>query len=45
MGNSYKILVGTPEGKRPLGRPRLGWEDTIKKDLREIVLGVWIGFI
>jgi hypothetical protein len=28
--------VGKPEGKRPLGRPRLGWEDNIKIDLREI---------
>jgi hypothetical protein len=30
MRNAYKILVGKPEGKRPLGRPRLGWEDNIK---------------
>jgi hypothetical protein len=29
-----RILVGTPEGKRPLGRPRLMWKDNIKKDLR-----------
>jgi hypothetical protein len=29
-------LVGRPEGKRPLGRPRRGWEDDIKLDLREI---------
>jgi hypothetical protein len=29
-------LVGTPEGKRPLGRPRRTWEDNIKMDLREI---------
>jgi hypothetical protein len=34
--NAYRILVGTPEGKRPLGRPRLRWEDNIKIDLREI---------
>jgi hypothetical protein len=32
----YRVLVGTPEGKRPLGRPRLRWEDNIKLDLREI---------
>jgi hypothetical protein len=32
--NAYRILVGKPEGKRPLGRPR--WEDNIKMDLREI---------
>jgi hypothetical protein len=32
--NAYRILVGKPEGKRPLGRPRLRWEDDIKMDLR-----------
>jgi hypothetical protein len=32
----YRVLVGRPEGKRPLGRPRCGWEDNIKMDLREI---------
>jgi hypothetical protein len=31
----YRILVGRPEGKRPLGRPRRRWEDNIKIDLRE----------
>jgi hypothetical protein len=40
----YKVLVGKPEGKRPLGRPRRRWEDGIRKDLREIALRVWIGF-
>jgi hypothetical protein len=40
----YKVLVGKPEGKRPLGRPRRRWEDGIRMDLREIGLGVWIGF-
>jgi hypothetical protein len=42
----YKVLVGKPEGKRPLGRPRRWWEDGIRMDLREIGLGggVWIGF-
>jgi hypothetical protein len=34
--NAYRILVGMPEGKRPLGRPRHRWVDSIKKDLREI---------
>jgi hypothetical protein len=34
--NAYKILVGNPEGKRPLGRPRRRWVDNIKMDLREI---------
>ncbi|KAJ4431812.1 hypothetical protein ANN_20417 [Periplaneta americana] len=34
--NAYRVLVGRPEGKRPLGRPRRRWEDTIKMDLREV---------
>jgi hypothetical protein len=33
--NAYRILVGKPEGKRPLGRPRRRWVDNIKMDLRE----------
>jgi hypothetical protein len=33
---AYRILVGKPEGKRPLGRPRRRWVDNIKIDLREI---------
>jgi hypothetical protein len=37
--NAYKILVGNPEGKRPLGRPRRKWEDNIKLDIREIGRG------
>jgi hypothetical protein len=40
----YKVLVGKPEGKRPHGRPRRRWEDGIRMDLREIGMGVWIGF-
>jgi hypothetical protein len=32
----YKVLVGKPEGKRPLGRPRRKWEDGFRMDLREI---------
>jgi hypothetical protein len=32
--NVYRILVGKPEGKRPLGRPRSSWVDNIKMDLR-----------
>jgi hypothetical protein len=35
----YKVLVGKPEGKRPLGRRRRRWEDGIRMDLREIDLG------
>jgi hypothetical protein len=40
----YKVLVGKPEGKRPLGRPRRRWEDGIRMDLGEIGLGdvAWI---
>jgi hypothetical protein len=40
----YKVLVGKPEGSRPLGRPRRRWEDGVRMDLREIGLeGVdWI---
>jgi hypothetical protein len=36
--------VGKPEGKRPVGRPRLRWEDNIKMDLQEVLCGVmdWI---
>jgi hypothetical protein len=43
--NVYRLLVGKPEGKRPLGRPRRTWLDNIKMDLFEIGLGgvVWIG--
>jgi hypothetical protein len=44
-GRGEKIVqVGKPEGKRPLGRPRRRWEYGIRMDLREIGLGVWIGF-
>jgi hypothetical protein len=35
----YNILVGRPEGRRPLGRPRRRWEDNIKMNLREIGFG------
>jgi hypothetical protein len=34
--NAYRILMGKPEGKRPLGRPKRRWVDNIKMDLREI---------
>jgi hypothetical protein len=40
----YKVLVGKPEGRRPLGRPRHGLENEITMDLGEIGLGVRIGF-
>jgi hypothetical protein len=43
--NVYRLMVGKPEGKRPLGRPRRRWIDNIKMYLLEIVLSVvdWIG--
>jgi hypothetical protein len=37
---AHRVLVGKPEGRRPLGRPRCRWEDNIKTDLREVD---WIG--
>jgi hypothetical protein len=36
MLNTYDILVGKPEGKRPLGKPRRRWEDNIRMDLRRM---------
>jgi hypothetical protein len=39
MRDAYKILVGKPDGNRPIGRPRRRWEDNIKMDLREIGFG------
>jgi hypothetical protein len=43
--NAYRSLVGNPEEKRPLERPRRGWVDNIKMDLGEIGLGDvdWVG--
>ena len=35
----HRVLVGKPEGKRPLGRPRRRWEDNIKMDLQEVGRG------
>jgi hypothetical protein len=35
-GNTYRVLVGKPEGKRPLGRPRHGWENNIKMEVKVI---------
>jgi hypothetical protein len=40
------ILVGRPEGRRPLGRPRRRWEDNIKMDLKEVGCGMdWIELV
>jgi hypothetical protein len=43
--NSHRLLVGMPEGKRPLGRPRRRWVDNIRMDLGEVIWGDvdWIG--
>jgi hypothetical protein len=43
--NGYRLFVGKPEGKRPLGRPRRRWVDNIRMDLGEVGLGDvdWIG--
>jgi hypothetical protein len=39
----YRILVGRPEGRRPVGRPRPRWEDNIKMDIQEVGWGMdWI---
>jgi hypothetical protein len=38
-GGLYRVLVGKPEGKRPLGRPRLRWEDNIEMVLQEVRYG------
>jgi hypothetical protein len=42
----YRVLVGRPKGKRPLGRPRCNWEDNIKKDFRDVgidgVSWIWL---
>jgi hypothetical protein len=42
--DAYRVLVGRPEGRRPLGRPRRRWEDNIKIDLQEVGWGCmdWI---
>jgi hypothetical protein len=42
--NVYRVLVGNPERKKPLVRPRRRWENGIKTDLREIGWGMWSGF-
>ena len=38
---AYRVLVGKPEGKRPLGRPRRRWVDNIRMDLQDV--GMWTG--
>jgi hypothetical protein len=41
----YRVLVGKPEGQRPLGRSRRRWEDNIKMDFQEVRFGGWNGSI
>jgi hypothetical protein len=46
--NAYRLLVGKPEGKRPLGRPRRRWVDNIWTDLGDVRWGdgvMWTGFV
>jgi hypothetical protein len=38
--NAYRVLVGKPEGKRPLGRPRRRWVNNIKMDLKDGMVGI-----
>jgi len=40
---AYRVLVDKPEGKRPLGRPRHGWEDNISRIFREWDVELWTG--
>ena len=42
---TYRVLVGIPEGKSPLGRPRRRWKDYIEMDLQEVEYGCWTGLI
>jgi hypothetical protein len=45
--NACRLLVGKPQGKRPIGRPRSGWVDNVRMDLEEVRWGDvdWIGLI
>jgi hypothetical protein len=43
--NAYGLLVGKPEGKRPLGKPRRTWVDNIKMDLVEMGWVMWTGLV
>jgi len=38
----YRVLVGKPEGKRPLGRPKRRWEDNMKRDHQEVDIYIYI---
>jgi hypothetical protein len=43
--NAYRLLVGKPEGRRPLARPRRRWLDTIRMDLVEVDEVIWTGLV
>jgi hypothetical protein len=43
--NAYRVLVGKPEGKRPLGRPRRRWVDNIRMGLGEMRWVMWTGLV
>jgi hypothetical protein len=43
--NAYRLLVGKPEGRRPLGRSRRRWLDDIRMDLVEVGWGMWTGLV
>jgi hypothetical protein len=45
MRGIYRVLVGTTEGKRPLGRPRRRWEESMKMDLQKVGWRAWTGLI
>jgi hypothetical protein len=40
---AYRVLMGKPEGRRPLGKPRRRWDDNIEMDLQEVGWGAWTG--
>jgi hypothetical protein len=43
--NAYRLLLGKPEGKRPLGRPQHRWVDNIRMDLGEVDGVMWTGLV
>jgi hypothetical protein len=43
--NTYRVLVGKPEGRRPLGRPRRRWLDNIRMELVEVDSVMWAGLV
>jgi len=43
--DAHRVMVGKPEGRRPIGRPTCIWEDNIKMDRQEMGWGTWTGLI